>query len=64
MTVIITEVGDILVQETVQGITGASNLNDVSLEAIFIETFATNPIARNWVIGANWSWSAVNLNMQ
>ena len=64
MAILITEAGEIFVQESVIGVAGASNLNDVSLEAIFIETFATNPIARNWVIGANWSWSAVNLNMQ
>ena len=50
--------------ETVAGITGASSLNDISIVTINKETFDTNPITRDWLVGTDWEWDAVNLRMK
>lgn len=60
---ITTETGDLLVQETVAGITGASSLNDTHVEEIFREDFSTDPASR-WLIGAGWQWDSGNDNME
>jgi hypothetical protein len=59
-----TESGDILMMETVRGTSGASILNDISVVSIFKETFDTNPTTRNWLVGTDWEWDAVNLRMK
>lgn len=61
---LITESGDTLMMETVNGITGVSNLNDISVVTIFKETFDTNPTSRDWIIGTDWQWDAVNLRLK
>jgi hypothetical protein len=59
-----TESGDILMMETVAGISGASSLNDISIVTIYKETFDTSPTTRGWTIGTDWEWDAVNLRMK
>lgn len=61
---LITESEDTLMMETVNGITGASSLNDISVVSINNEQFDSNPTARNWLIGANWEWDSVNNRMK
>jgi hypothetical protein len=63
MNTLTTESGDILMQETVAGVTGASSLNDISVVDIESETFDTYPVARGWIVGTDWEWDAVNLRM-
>lgn len=59
-----TESGDTLRMETVNGITGASSQNDISVVDINKETFDTNPTSRDWFVGSDWEWDAVNLRMK
>jgi hypothetical protein len=61
---LITESGNTLMMETVPGISGASQLNDISIVTIFKENFSTNPESREWTNGADWQWDAVNLRMK
>jgi hypothetical protein len=62
--ILTTESGDILMMETVAGISGASSLNDISIVTIFNEPFDTNPTSRTWLVGTDWEWDAVNLRMK
>lgn len=55
-----TESGDILMLETVAGISGASSLNDISIVTINKETFDTNPTARGWILGTGWAYDSTN----
>lgn len=59
-----TEAGDRLMAETVSGVSGASTLNDVSVETIFKETFDTNPTDRGWTVGTDWEWDATNQRLE
>ena len=61
---ILTENGDNLMMETISGVAGASSLNDIDVQRINKELFATNPAPRGWLVGTNWEWSAANLRMQ
>lgn len=61
---ITTESGDALMMETVAGISGASNLNDISIVTIFNEPFDSDPVSRDWLVGTDWEWDAVNLRMK
>lgn len=61
---LITEDGNRLVQETVRGITGASQLNDTSVATIVKETFTVDPLTNGWLIGSGWQWNSVNDNME
>lgn len=61
---LITESGDTLIMETVNGIPGSSSLNDINVVSIFSETFDTNPVSRGWQVGTDWEWDAVNLRMK
>jgi hypothetical protein len=61
---ILTEAGDNLMMETIQGITGASSLNDTDVQEIFKERFETNPTERGWLFGADWEWNETNQRMQ
>lgn len=60
VSTITTEAGDILMAETVAGISTASSLNDISIVTIFKETFDTNPESRGWLIGVDWMWDSTN----
>lgn len=62
--ILTTEAGDRLVAESVAGVPLASTLNDSQVKVTFKETFITDPLLSGWLIGANWSWSSVNGNMQ
>jgi hypothetical protein len=55
-----TETGDIIVQETVAGLDGASELNDTQVVPINKETFTTDPSTRSWLYGSGWSYSLAN----
>ncbi len=41
-----------------------SSLNEINVQTISKETFDTNPTARGWIVGSNWTWDAVNLRMK
>ena len=60
----ISENGLTRVAESVAGLTSASSLNDAYVVVITKETFTLEPIARGWLVGSGWAWSAVNGNMQ
>jgi len=64
MDQLITESGDRLMMETVKGISGANSLNDIDVQQIRKEFFATNPIARGWLYGISWEWDSTNLRMR
>ena len=64
MDQLITESGDRLMMETVKGISGANSLNDIDVQQIRKEFFATNPTARGWLYGISWEWDATNLRMR
>lgn len=65
MTILLTtEDGKILTTESVPGITGASSLNDISIQPIYKETFDTDPSTRGWIIGSDWEWDSVNKRMK
>lgn len=38
-------------------------LNDISIQPIYKETFATDPATR-WIIGSSWEWDSGNENMK
>ena len=61
---ILTESGDNLMMETIKGISGASSLNDIDVQQIEKEIFATNPAPRGWLVGSDWEWDEVNLRMK
>ena len=61
---ILTESGDTLMLETIVGISGASSLNDVDVQTIYKEKFGTNPTARGWLVGTDWTWDSTNLRMR
>ena len=61
---ILTEAGDNLMMETIKGIPGASSLNDIDVQRINKELFATNPAPRGWLVGNDWVWDSVNLRMK
>lgn len=61
---LITESSDVIMMETVAGLSDASNLNDISVVTIFKETFDTNPESRDWLVGSDWEWDAVNFRMK
>ncbi len=64
MSNIVTEAGDKIIQEDVQGITGATTLNDARVATIFTETFTDDPLTNDWLIGNAWSWNGGNGNME
>jgi hypothetical protein len=57
---ITTESGDIIMMETVAGISSASSLNDISVVTINKEHFDTDPSSRGWLIGTDWEYDTVN----
>jgi hypothetical protein len=57
---LITESEDILMMETVAGVPGSSDLNDISIVTIYKYPFTENPELEGWLIGADWQWDAVN----
>lgn len=64
MSTLITESGNTLKAETIAGISSASSLNDISVVTINKELFGTDPAARDWLLGTDWVWDAVNLRVK
>jgi len=59
-----TEDGKTIVSENLPGLTGASTLNDISVQKINKETFSTNPVNNGWQFGTDWEWDNINFNMK
>jgi hypothetical protein len=57
---LITESGNIIMMETVAGVSSASSLNDISIVTINKETFDTDPTLRSWLVGADWEYDSTN----
>ncbi len=64
MNTLITESGNVIMLETVAGISSASSLNDISVVTIFKEVFDTDPASRGWLIGTDWVWDSVNKRLK
>lgn len=64
MDTLTTEDGYTLIQEDVEGVTGASSLNDTRVAEIFTEDFTTDPLANGWLVGNDWQWNGGNGNME
>lgn len=64
ISILTTEDGNEIVQETVAGITGASSLNDTTVETIFNDRFVIDPLTNGWLVGSGWAWDAGNQNME
>lgn len=50
--------------ETVEGISEASTMNDISVVTINKEEFDTNPALRDWLVGTDWVWDSTNLRLK
>jgi hypothetical protein len=64
MSTLTTESGLLLVQEDVQGVSGASTLNDTKVDDINKEHFTTDPLDNGWLVGSGWAWNSTNDNME
>jgi hypothetical protein len=64
MAYITTESGDLIVQESVTGLPGASSLNDAKVQIITKEDFSIDPTTRGWFVGVEWTWDSSAHNMK
>lgn len=64
VTTLTTEDGNLLIAESVAGITGATQFNDTQVTTINKETFDTDPLARAWLYGSGWAHNGTNDNME